>query len=326
MSIRTALVTMSRHARLGGEEALELLDSSEVEEDWSISEDEDDGDDTYLPDPLETAQMEEGNDEQSLHDSDVQQMQIMSDTEVENDIHTNEDETQGNTDDETQSCDSGTDNSDSEDVCQSSSSTTTTAPFAPPQFTAVAGPNHNLPGTASVEEFFLLIFGENFFQVLAEQCNLYARQNPPGSSYNWVDTSESEMKLFMGIHLAMGVHKLPCVEDYWSQHPLLGAPGVIQGMPVRRFKALQCCLHLNDNSTAKKRGESGYDKLHKVRPMLESVRENCLWYCRLHREVSVDEAMVGFKGRSSMKQYCPMKPTKRGYTVWVQLTLVTCTT
>ena len=70
--IGTALATMSRHARLGVEEALQLLHSSEVEEDWSISEDEDDGDDTYLPDPLETAQMEEGNNEQSLHDSDVQ--------------------------------------------------------------------------------------------------------------------------------------------------------------------------------------------------------------------------------------------------------------
>ena len=36
----------------------------------------------------------------------------------------------------------------------------------------------------------------------------------------------------------------------------------------------------------------------------------------LHREVSVDEAMIGFKDRSSMKQFMPMKPTKRGYKAW----------
>jgi hypothetical protein len=30
----------------------------------------------------------------------------------------------------------------------------------------------------------------------------------------------------------------------------------------------------------------------------------------------VDESMVPFKGRSSMKQYMPMKPVKRGYKVW----------
>ena len=78
------------------------------------------------------------------------------------------------------------------------------------------------------------------------------------------------------------------MEDYWSAHPLLGAPGVIQGMPIRRFKALQSSLHLNDNSKAKKRGELGYDKLYKIRPMLMSIRVNCHQRYSLHREVSID--------------------------------------
>ena len=37
---------------------------------------------------------------------------------------------------------------------------------------------------------------------------------------------------------------------------------------------------------------------------------------QLHREVAIDEAMVAFKGRSSIKQYMPMKPVKRGYKIW----------
>ena len=32
--------------------------------------------------------------------------------------------------------------------------------------------------------------------------------------------------------------------------------------------------------------------------------------------MAVNESMVPFKGRSSMKQYMPMKPVKRGYKVW----------
>ena len=36
-----------------------------------------------------------------------------------------------------------------------------------------------------------------------------------------------------------------------------------------------------------------------------------------HKEVTVDEAMIKFQGRSSLKQYLPMKPTKRGIKVWV---------
>jgi len=35
-------------------------------------------------------------------------------------------------------------------------------------------------------------------------------------------------------------------------------------------------------------------------------------------ENAVDEAMIPFKGRSSLKQYMPMKPVKRGFKVWVR--------
>ena len=35
-----------------------------------------------------------------------------------------------------------------------------------------------------------------------------------------------------------------------------------------------------------------------------------------HREVAVDEAMIKFTGRSTLKQYMPLKPVKRGIKVW----------
>ena len=36
-----------------------------------------------------------------------------------------------------------------------------------------------------------------------------------------------------------------------------------------------------------------------------------------NRDLAVDEAMIKFQGRSSLKQYMPMKPIKRGIKVWV---------
>ena len=35
-----------------------------------------------------------------------------------------------------------------------------------------------------------------------------------------------------------------------------------------------------------------------------------------HQQVAVDEAMVFFKGHSTIKQFMPLKPMKRGYKVW----------
>ena len=97
---------------------------------------------------------------------------------------------------------------------------------------------------------------------------------------------------------------------------MLGAPGIISGMPIKRFKVLSRCLHLNDNSTAVARGQPGFDKLHKLRPLIDTICENSLKLNKPGRDLSIDEAMVGYKGHSSLKQYMPNKPTKRGYKIW----------
>ena len=52
--------------------------------------------------------------------------------------------------------------------------------------------------------------------------------------------------------------------------------------------------------------------------MIDLILKQCqLNYCP-HKEQAIDEAMIKFKGRSSMKQYMPKKTTKRGFKVWVR--------
>ena len=104
--------------------------------------------------------------------------------------------------------------------------------------------------------------------------------------------------------------------DCWSSDSLLGVPGIAAGMPIDRFKVLLQCFHHNDNATAVPRNQAGHDRLHKIRPMITRLRETWRSFYHPPREQSIDEAMVRFKGRSSMKQYVPKKPTKCGYKVW----------
>jgi len=55
-----------------------------------------------------------------------------------------------------------------------------------------------------------------------------------------------------------------------------------------------------------------------VRPVLDSIRQSFLEnYCP-QKENAIDEAMVPFKDRSSLKQYVPLKPVKCGFKVWVR--------
>ena len=124
--------------------------------------------------------------------------------------------------------------------------------------------------------------------------------------------------LLIGIVLASGVHRLPSWEDYWSRNPILGTPGIIMGMPILRFKVLMKYPHLNDNTAMPARGQPGYDKLFKLRPLLEEINKNSLAMYDPHREVSINEAMVLFKGRSLFKQYMPQKLIKRGFKLWLR--------
>ena len=60
------------------------------------------------------------------------------------------------------------------------------------------------------------------------------------------------------------------------------------------------------------------DRLWNVRPIIRAILDACGANYHPHREQAINEAMVGFKGRSCIKQYRPKKPIKRGFKIWVR--------
>ena len=58
------------------------------------------------------------------------------------------------------------------------------------------------------------------------------------------------------------------------------------------------------------------DKLYKIRFMIDALNKKFQEVYNGTRELSVDESMIKFKGRSALKQYLPIKPIKRGYKLW----------
>ncbi|XP_025195693.1 piggyBac transposable element-derived protein 4-like [Melanaphis sacchari] len=101
-----------------------------------------------------------------------------------------------------------------------------------------------------------------------------------------LDEDTNEIMTFLGMNILMGIKRNPSYRDYWSTALDLHDDYISSLMTVNRFGWLLSSLHLNDNSVMTKRGET------------------------------VDESMIKFKGRSTLKQYMPNKPIKRGYKVW----------
>lgn len=180
-------------------------------------------------------------------------------------------------------------------------------------FNKTCGPN--VPDNVTTPiSFFLCLLPETFLEFIVEQSNRYCNQ----LQKPFQPITKEEIKQFIGINIMMGIKHLPSYRDYWSSNPQLRDSYISSIMPVKRFSFLLATFHLNDNSLEPKKGEPDYDKLYKLRPFLNILSENYKKFYNPSKEQSIDESMIKYKGRSTIKQYIPMKPIKRGYKVWVR--------
>jgi hypothetical protein len=195
----------------------------------------------------------------------------------------------------------------------------TTKPTAPPIFTHPSGVpdfirNIENPTPYKIFQEFIT---NNFVEHLVFQTNLYAEQEKTSSGKNYIPTTAKEMNTFLGINLLMGIKRSPSYKDYWSSAPDLNDPYICRLMSLKRFSWLLSHIHVNNNAVMPERSSPNYDKLFKLRPMIITLSENFEKCLLPSQQLAVDESMIKFKGRSSLKQYMPKKPIKRGYKVWI---------
>ena len=114
----------------------------------------------------------------------------------------------------------------------------------------------------------------------------------------------------------MEVKVLPKIADYWSSNPQLGCSWISSVMTRNRFMKINQFLQFTDQSRLIPRGRLGYNPISKILPILNYLKPKFAECFRPGQHVSVDEAMIGFKGRCILKQYLPSKPTKWGIKVW----------
>jgi hypothetical protein len=164
-------------------------------------------------------------------------------------------------------------------------------------------------------DFLGKFLDSTFYEWLVDHTNLYAEQK---KTRNWQQVTAEELRAFVGILIAMGLHAVPSTELFWSTKPLFRVQHIADIMPIKRFKKIREVLHANDNSKTPRRDDTKYDKLYKVRPLIDQLNVAFMKHGVSSSSQSVDEAMIKFKGRSSIKQYMPMKPIKRGYKAWVR--------
>jgi hypothetical protein len=178
-----------------------------------------------------------------------------------------------------------------------------------PDYTLPEGPvEAHFHECITYTDYFLTMLGPATIDDIVYQTNLYATQRNKN-----LNLKKEELLAFFGINFFMGYHSLPSYKNYWSADEDFDTSIVRRTMSRNRFEMMLSNLHLNDNTTIPRDNK---DKIYKIRPFVINMKTQ---FDLLHhgtRELAVDESIILFKGRSSLKQYNPKKPIKRGYKLW----------
>ena len=192
--------------------------------------------------------------------------------------------------------------------------------FQIPDYDLAAEIRFPLPAVPKEIDFFSAFVGDDLWDWLVYQTNFYARQKLttfPRRLAKFTDVTRHEMKAYFGIRIIMGIVRLPSIALYWSTDDFFGNVGIKKVMTKNRFEEINAFLHFNDSTREPARGTDGFDRLYKVRPVIDYVKGNFLSNFQPSKNISVDEGMIAYKGRVSFRQYMPQKPTKYGIKVWM---------
>ncbi|XP_067138764.1 piggyBac transposable element-derived protein 4-like [Centruroides vittatus] len=126
-------------------------------------------------------------------------------------------------------------------------------------------------------------------------------------------TDKGEIQKMLGCMLIMSYNHLPSLKNYWSQKESMGNRSIQNTISRDRFMLVISKLYF-----APPEKPANATKTYYVDELI-----SCLKYtfskCREDSQFqSIDESMTKFKGRSSLKQYMPLKPIKRGIKLWLR--------
>lgn len=154
-------------------------------------------------------------------------------------------------------------------------------------------------------EFFSYFVTDSMMKHIKEETNLYAQQcirklrstnslSPTCSLSKWKGVTLMEIRKFLAIVVHMCVSVRTHIREHWSKNPVVSCNFCPNVLSHDRFLSILRNSHISDNSLAKRKGETGYDPLHKVRPLLDNVCANFQCPYTPSQNITIDEGMCKF--------------------------------
>lgn len=178
-----------------------------------------------------------------------------------------------------------------------------------------------IPGKNEPADYFRLLVDDVFLEEIVKYTNMYAEEyflsgiHKENSRINqWKDLTTSELKLFLGILLHTGTIIMPRIQDYWKTDNLF-LSCFPQYMSRDRFLLILRFLHFCKNPKANE--PQPEDRLYKIRSVVDYFNNKMLVTYYPGQELSIDEAMMLWRGRLHFRQYIKGKKHKYGIKLYI---------
>lgn len=177
--------------------------------------------------------------------------------------------------------------------------------------------------TKRISECFLEFFTMEMIEMITNESNDYAKINK--NKFSWAkrifknNISTLEMKQYMGIRLSLGITRCAELKDIYSnafpynfiKYDKLGKT---------RFEDIGSSLHFQadieniQGNNYFNNETNSIEEIHKIGKLLKLFHDRCFMCTkyRLSKELTLDEMMVRFQGRSAMIYHRQPKPTSVG--------------
>lgn len=178
-------------------------------------------------------------------------------------------------------------------------------------FTGSEGLKVNFDKNISPIDMFLTLFDNTLFDKIVNWTNSKAAKvsktlEKKSNMHRWKNIDKTELKKFLGLCIAMGNVQMPSIKCYWSKHEIYYHPLFTKTMGRNRFEIiLRCMCFYNENDDLS-------DRMHKINNIRDHILENIQKVYYPGRNLSVDEALLLWRGRLIFRQYIPNKAAKYG--------------